>query len=278
VFGTTGLPLPPGIRDQVEAGVQQAIGRWLVVDVGYFYKHTTNGYDFDVLFDTPIDFPIAWNHSNLNGVTGRINLVEHGGLTAYTVFGHTDAFFFPPGTGGILTDQPTAEFRIDHDQKFQQTSNVQYTFNKAMGAWGALSWQYESGLVAGAVTDYATALSFDGDQQAAIGLFCGSTFATVAAPITNCAPGLAQGATRVVIPAPGAEDDVTNPPRIASRNLFDLGLGVDNLFRSKTAKVRLRFSVVNLTNNQALYNFLSTFSGTHFVSPRSYQAQVGITF
>ncbi len=278
VFGTSGVPLPPGIRDQVEGGIQQAIGRWLVVDVGYFYKHTKNGYDFDVLFDTPIDFPIAWDHSNLNGITGRVNLVEHDGFTAYTVFGHTNAFFFPPGTGGILKDQPTAEFRIDHDQKFQQTSNVQYTFNKALGAWGALSWQYESGLVAGAVTDYATALSFDGDQQAAIGLFCGSTFATITAPITSCAPGLAQGATRVVIPAPGTEDDVTNPPRIASRNLFDLGLGIDNLFQSKTAKVRLRFSVVNLTNNQALYNFLSTFSGTHFVTPRSYQAQVGITF
>ena len=40
----------------------------------------------------------------------------------------------------------------------------------------------------------------------------------------------------------------------------------------------LRFTVVNLTNNVALYNFLSTFSGTHFVSPRTYQAAVGVTF
>ena len=278
VFGTSGLALPPGTRDQIEAGVQQALGRWLVVDVGYFYKHTTNGYDFGVLFDTPIAFPVAWDHSNLDGITGRVNLVEHGGLTAYTVFGHTNAFYFPPGTGGLLTDQPAGEFRIDHDQKFQETSNVQYTFSKAIGAWAALSWQYESGLVAGAVTDYATALSFGGDQQAAIGLFCGGTSATATAPLTGCPAGITRGATRVVIPADGTEDDVTNPPRIASRNLFDLGLGVDNLFQSKTTKVRLRFSVVNLTNNQALYNFLSTFSGTHFVTPRSYQAQVGITF
>ena len=236
VFGTSGLALPPGIRDQVEAGVQQALGRWLVVDVGYFYKHTTNGYDFGVLFDTPIAFPVAWDHSNLDGITGRVNLVEHGGFTAYTVFGHTNAFYFPPGTGGLLTSQPAGEFRIDHDQKFQETSNVQYTFSKAIGAWAALSWQYESGLVAGAVTDYATALSFDGDQQAAIGLFCGSTSATVTAPLTGCPAGVAHGATRLVIPADGAEDDVTNPPRIASRNLFDLGLGVDNLFQSKTTE------------------------------------------
>jgi outer membrane receptor protein involved in Fe transport len=44
------------------------------------------------------------------------------------------------------------------------------------------------------------------------------------------------------------------------------------------AKLRLRFSVINLTNKEALYNFLSTFSGTHFVTPRTYQVQVGVTF
>ena len=42
--------------------------------------------------------------------------------------------------------------------------------------------------------------------------------------------------------------------------------------------MRVRFSVVNLTNKEALYNFLSTFSGTHFVTPRTYQVQAGITF
>jgi len=28
----------------------------------------------------------------------------------------------------------------------------------------------------------------------------------------------------------------------------------------------------------ALYNFLSTFSGTHFVAPRTLQASIGYTF
>ena len=42
--------------------------------------------------------------------------------------------------------------------------------------------------------------------------------------------------------------------------------------------MRLRFSVINLTNKDALYNFLSTFSGTHFVTPRAFQFQFGVTF
>ena len=40
----------------------------------------------------------------------------------------------------------------------------------------------------------------------------------------------------------------------------------------------MRFSVINLTNKESLYNFLSTFSGTHFVTPRAYQVQLGVTF
>ncbi len=47
---------------------------------------------------------------------------------------------------------------------------------------------------------------------------------------------------------------------------------------SDKARVRVRFSVINLTNKDAFYNFLSTFSGTHFVTPRAYQVHVGVTF
>jgi hypothetical protein len=278
VFGTEGTPVPPGTRDQFEGGIQQAFGNWVVFDLGYFYKKTTNAYDFGVLFDTPIAFPIAWDHSKLYGLTGRINLVQHGGFSAFTILGHTNALFFPPGTGGILLEEPGGEFRIDHDQKFQQTTNIQYQFLKSIGAWGALAWRYDSGLVAGAVPDYATALGLSADQQAAIGLFCGGTVATPDSPISSCGGGATRGAERLVIPADGTEDDVNNPPRIAPRHLFDLGLGVDNLLNTSRAKVRVRFSVVNLTNKEALYNFLSTFSGTHFVTPRAYQVQFGVSF
>ena len=278
VFGTEGVPVPPGTRDQFEGGIQQALGSWVVVDVGYFYKKTKNAYDFGVLFDTPIAFPISWDHSKLYGLTGRINLVQHGGFTAFTVLGHTNAIFSPPGTGGILVEEAGGDFRIDHDQKFQQTTNVQYHFLKSMGAWGALAWRYDSGLVAGSVPDYATALTLAADQQAAIGLFCGGTVATPDSPIASCPSGDARGAERIVIPADGTEDDVNNPPRIAPRHLFDIGIGVDNVLSTSRAKLRVRFSVVNLTNKVALYNFLSTFSGTHFVTLRAYQVQFGVTF
>lgn len=275
VFGS-GEPLRPGTRHEMEIGIQQGFGRWFVVDLSYFDKRTDNGYDFGVLFDTPIVFPISWDHSIINGFTGRLNVVQHGGFSAFTVFGHTNAIFSPPGTGGLLVEEPTGDFRIDHDQKFQQTTNVQYVFNKATGAWAALSWRYDSGLVAGSVATIEDALALTPDQQAAIGFFCGSTFATRDHGISSCEAG--GGATRLRIPAEGTGDDLNNPSRIAPRHLFDLGVGTDNLFKTSKTKVKVRFSVINLTNKVALYNFLSTFTGTHFVTPRAYQVEAGIGF
>ena len=275
LFGD-GQILQPGKRNQVEVGIQQGFGKWVVADFGYFNKRTDNGYDFGVLFDTPIVFPVSWDHSRIDGFTGRVNLVEHGGFSAFVVMAHTNAIFSPPGSGGILLEAPAGDFRIDHDQKFNSTTNLQYTFDKVHGAWAALSWRYDSGLVAGSVATIDDALALTGDEQAAIGFYCGGVAATRDAPITSCASG--GGATRLKIPAAGTEDDVNNPPRIAPRHLFDLGVGVDNVFHSNTVKVRLRFSVINLTNQEALYNFLSTFSGTHFVTPRAYQVHVGVSF
>jgi hypothetical protein len=278
LFGA-GEAVPPGKRNQVELGIQQGIGRWVVVDFGYFDKHTDNGYDFSVLYNTPIAFPVAWDHSRIDGFTGRINVVEHKGFSAFVVMAHTNAIYSPPGVGGILLEQPEGDFRIDHDQKFNATTNLQYVFEKRVGAWAALSWRYDSGLVAGAVGSLEDALALTADQQTAIGFFCGSTYASLGAPLTAAQCTTTNyGATRLRIPAEGTADDVNNPPRIAPRNLFDIGIGADNLLRTSRAKLKVRFSVLNVTNGKALYNFLSTFSGTHFVTPRAFQVQAGVTF
>ncbi len=121
LFGD-GQPLQPGRRNQGEFGIQQGFGRFVVVDVGYFVKHTDNGYDFNVLFNTPIVFPVSWDHSRIDGFTGKINLVEHGGFSAFVVMAHTNAIYSPPGAGGILLEQPDGrlphrprpEVQLDH--------------------------------------------------------------------------------------------------------------------------------------------------------------------
>jgi len=192
--------------------------------------------------------------------------------------GHTRARFYEPEVGGLLFNSSLDSegvFRIDHDQAFQQNTHIQYQPTKR-SPWFAFTWSYESGEVAGAVPDFDTLLTLTGDQQQQAGLFCGGTFATPTSPIRTCSANI--GATRLVIPQAGTFDADKNPSRVAPRNLFDAGIGWDNILHKDRYKLNLRFTAVNLTNKDALYNLLSTFSGTHFVTPRSYKAEIGVDF
>jgi Carboxypeptidase regulatory-like domain len=278
IFGAyASEPLQPGSRNQFNTGLQQALGRYMLVDADYFWKYTDSAYDFDLLFNTPIAFPISWRKSKLDGVGVRVSTTDLHGFQAYVTMGHTRARFFGPENGGLIFNSPVdaSVFRIDHDQAFQQTMNLRYQ-RPHNGPWIDFTWRYDSGLVAGAVGTLQDALALTGAEQAAIGFYCGGQVATVGNPITSCSGNY--GASRLIIPPPGTENDDTNPPRIAPHHVFDLSVGTDNLLRTEPAHLTLRASVLNLSNNVALYNFLSTFSGTHFVTPRSYQVTVGVVF
>jgi len=274
----------PGYRNEFHAGLQQAIGHYAVVSGDYIWKYTHNAYDFSVLGATPITFPIGWASSKIPGYAIRLSVPDYHGFTALVVMSSVAARFFPPQTSGLGTTvgQSGLPFRIDHDEKFNETTHLQYQPWQA-GPWIGFNWRYDSGLVAGAVpfaVDSTTPVDLTGltaDQQMQAGLFCGSVHPTFSAPLTACAPSQ-YGSTRVQIPAPGTENDDHNPPRISPRNLFDLSVGEDNLFHADRYKWSLRLTAINVANKVALYNFLSTFSGTHFVTPRALSVELGFHF
>lgn len=64
--------------------------------------------------------------------------------------------------------------------------------------------------------------------------------------------------------------------------MFDMAAGWDDVLHghlhSDKVKTNLSLTAVNVTNKYALYNFLSTFSGTHFVAPRTVSGQVTFNF
>jgi hypothetical protein len=95
---------------------------------------------------------------------------------------------------------------------------------------------------------------------------------------TGLCPASQYGSSLLKIPAQGTENDDHNPPRVAPRNLFDIALGDDNLFKGDHYKWSARITVINLANNYAVYNFLSTFSGTHYVTPRTVTGTIGFHF
>src|SRR5277367_2437792 len=303
-------PLSPGHRNEFHAGFEQAFKKYLVVDAEYIWKYTHEAFDFSVLGNTPITYPIEWASSKIPGYAIRASVPDFHGFTAFVVMSSVAARFFTPQISGIgATPGGSAVFRIDHDEKFNQTTHLQYQPWKR-GPWLGFNWRYDSGLVAGATPCYGISddntcpQSFTGaggapfidpqclvlqpvgngcvpltaDQEFQAGFFCGSVRATPTQSIPDPCPANEFGSNLIKVPAPGTEQDDKNPPRIAPRNLFDIAIGDDNLFHADRYKWSAKLTVINLANEYALYNFLSTFSGTHYVTPRTVTAEIGFHF
>jgi hypothetical protein len=282
-------PFSPGWRNEFHVGLQQAFGRYLVFSGEYVWKYTHNAYDFGVFGSTPLTFPIEWNNSKIPAFAGRVSVPNFHGFSALFVFSSVTSRFFNPQIGGAGAVPPGSSgsvftpFRIDHDERFNQTTHMQYQPWKN-GPWAGFNWRYDSGLVAGAVpvsdggpVDLA-ASGLTPDQEFQAGMFCGSVRATPTTPLPSPCPASEFGSTLVSIPAPGTASDDKNPPRVTPRHLFDITVGDDNLFRGDKYKWSLQLTAINVTNKVALYNFLSTFTGTHYVTPRSFTAELGFTF
>jgi hypothetical protein len=116
------------------------------------------------------------------------------------------------------------------------------------------------------------------DQEFQAGFTCNGVRATPSTPLPSTCLASQFATGLIKVPAIGAENDDHNPPRIAPRSLFDLSVGHDNLFSGDKYKVSAQLTAINLANEYALYNFLSTFSGTHYVTPRSLVAEIALHF
>jgi hypothetical protein len=300
--------LQPGYRNEFHAGFQQAAGKYFVFSGDYIWKYTHNAFDFSILGNTPIFFPIDWHNSKIPGFALRADVPNFHNLSAFVVMSSVAARFFPPQSAGAgaTVGQGGYPFRIDHDERFNETTHVQYQVPGSgfFKPWIGFNWRYDSGLVAGSVPCYnvtdpnslcnpinggpsvtlpdgTPGIDLSGltaDQEFEAGLMCGGVRATPTTPLPSPCPASELTSNLVKVPAPGTENDDSNPPRIQPRNLFDASIGEDNIFKGDRYRWSLRLTGVNIANKYALYNFLSTFSGTHYVTPRALTAEVGFHF
>ena len=120
--------LQPGFRNEFHAGFQQAAGKNFVFSGDYIWKYTHNAFDFSVLGNTPITFPIDWHNSKIPGFALRADVPNFHNLSAFVVMSSVAARFFPPQSAGAgaTVGQGGYPFRIDHDERFNETTHVQY--------------------------------------------------------------------------------------------------------------------------------------------------------
>ena len=277
--GPTSPRLVPGWRNEFHAGLQQAFGKYLVFSGEYIWKYTHNAYDFSVLGATPITFPIEWDRSKIPGYAGRVSVPNLHGFSALMVFSSVAARFFTPqiGGAGAVPSASGYPFRIDHDEKFNMTFHTQYQPWKTWpvgrlqlairqrigGRPRAVRGRQLPQRPVGHRHSGEIRRDFSADQQFEAGLFCGSVRPAPPTPGnptgtplssslgTNLCPAAQYGSTLLQIPAPGTENDDHNPPRVAPRNLFDVAVGDDNLFKGEHYKWSLTLTAINITNKYA---------------------------
>ncbi len=321
--GVSGTLLP-GYRNEYHITLQQPIGKHIVFSGEYIWKYTRNDSDFSVLGNTPITFPIEWHNSKIPGYALHVEVPNDHGFSGYAVMSSVAARFFPPQVAGAgaTVGHTGLPFRIDHDEKFNQTTHIQYTIpgdKLWSGLWGGFNWRYDSGMVAGAAPCYNplsndpnsacvnSSTTLDGqpavamvdnnippavnpvtgknmyipltaDEEFQAGLECNGVRATPTQPLPAVCLASEFGSTLITIPAPGTGDNDKNPPRIDPRSLFDISMGMNNIFHADHYKVNLTLTAINVADKYALYNFLSTFSGTHYVTPRAMSAKLTLNF
>ncbi len=252
-----GHAVESGMAQRIPCRHSAGVRKYLVFSGEYIWKYTHDGYDFSILGNTPITFPVEWERSKIPGYAGRVSVPNLHGFSALAVFSSVAARFFTPQVGGAgavpsaVLAGGSVPFRIDHDEKFNLTTHLQYQPWKT-GPWFGFNWRYDSGLVAGqtpcyggncaqttvdstgapaiAMTD-SFGVPFSADQEFEAGLFCGPLRATPTQALPNPCPLAQFGSSLLQVPAPNTENDDKNPPRIAPRNLFDVAVGHDNIFK-----------------------------------------------
>ena len=148
--------LQPGFRNEFHAGLQQAFGKNVVISGDYIWKYTHNAFDFSVLGNTPITFPIDWHNSKIPGFALRADVP-----TSTTSRRSSSCLRLQPASSrrrspapALLLGRADYPFRIDHDERFNQTTHIQYQVPCKRGPWVGFNWRYDSGLTAGSVPCY----------------------------------------------------------------------------------------------------------------------------
>jgi hypothetical protein len=237
--GSGGHAADPADKQHVyEVGAQQALSRFLRLNLTVYQKRITNFGDKDQFFDTGIIFPITISSGRVTGEELRLETSEIRGFRAFASYANARAYGVTPINGGLFLGEaveslelPGLRFANDHDQRNSAQFQLSYNHRRS-GIYATFGGRYDSG------------------------------YPTDVEPGTTLADFVAEGFD----PRLYNEIDFARG-RVKPRTVLNFSVGAD-LLRERRTSLNLQFDVQNLTNTLFLYNFESVFSGTHIGFPR----------
>jgi hypothetical protein len=238
------VPVRPSYGHFFEAGVSKRLFSIARVDLTQFSRRMTNFADDDLLLNTGVSFPIAFDRAEIRGTEIKLDAPRIGPWSGFVSYSNLRGTGFLPITGGLLLGDDatsaltsTEAFPISQDQRHTVRGRIAYQLSER--AWVAMAGSYGSGLPVEVVGDSAEAVE--------------------------------QYGPRIV-----EQVDFENG-RVRPSASIDTALSVI-LFKTDQKRVRIQANVVNLTNRLNVINFAGLFSGTALAPPRSFGVRLQVEF
>ena len=235
------LPVRPSRGHFVEAGLSKTLGGRGRVDASYFTRRLQNFADDDLLLNTGVSFPMAFQQARIKGAEMKLDLRPSDRWSGSLAYAYMRAVGEFPVTGGLLLDdddngEAGEEFELSQDQRHTVRGRVRVAFPRS---WLAATIAYGSGLPFEEADPLAQSLEQYGARTVSRVNFEGG--------------------------------------RVRPNASLDFAGGV-TLAETGSSAVRLVADVRNVTNRFDVINFAGLFSGTAVAPPRSFGLRVTAQF
>jgi hypothetical protein len=238
------LPVPTSRGHFLEVGLSARLARRVRVDVNHYLRDLNNFADDDLLLNTGVGIPIAFDHARIRGTEVTWTVPTWRTLSGTVSYSHMRGTGDLPLTGGLFLDdeaavEPTSTARFALTQDQRHTIRGRATWQVRPTAWAALGVAYGSGLP----------FEFEGNEDEAA--------ATTDPRILN----------RVNF----------DTGRVRPSLSWDASGGV-TIRAAARGSLRVQADVRNLANRLNVINFDGLFSGTALAPPRSAAIRLRVDF
>jgi outer membrane cobalamin receptor len=240
------FPIPLSRGDFADAGISKLLASRFRLDLSAFLRNTRNFIDDDLLLNTGVSLPTAFNRASIYGAELKLDLPRWSRFSGFASYSYLLGRSITPVTGGLFLAndaetllRPGQVFPISQDQR--NTAYGLFRVELTRSAWASTSFSYGSGLPTELDPDVARATL------------------------------LAQFSPRILDHVDFARE------RVKPNHSLDLSFGWQ-FWQRDQRNARLQLDVTNVTNRVNLVNFAGLFSGTALARPRAAALRLAYSF
>jgi len=241
------LPVRPSRGNYFEGGISQALSARLRLDANAFRRDFRNFADDDVLLDTGVSFPVAFNKARIFGEELRLAVAEWHRFSGFLSYSNQSAIAQGPTTGGLFIGSEAGDALTD-TTKFAVTQDQRNTVRASLRA------QIAKRLWAAASANYGTGLPVELDLTSINTNFLLAQYGQEILSRVNFDRG-----------------------RVRPNFSLNAAAGVE-LCRKESRILTMQVAADNLTDRVNVLNFAGLFSGTAVAAPRSASAHLRFVF